>query len=118
MSLRQNGCLRALNIQCSKPNTVRPITNHTMVKTSVGIIMTAIYEGRSVMTIGPCIESERITGECNRRFRREAQSKALFGSGSSDTSRGPLQQGGSLRPRNLRLGSLASTASACQPYLG
>src|SRR5208283_4920552 len=61
--------------------------------------------------------SERITGECNRRFRREAQSKALFGSGSSDTSRGPLQQGGSLRPQNLRLGSLASTASACQPYL-
>ncbi len=36
MSLRQNGCFWALKIQCNEPNSVRPITNHTVRKTSVG----------------------------------------------------------------------------------
>src|ERR1700744_4608561 len=89
MSLRQNGCLWALNIQCSKPNTARPMTSHTMVKTSVGIIMTMIYEGKSGITLGPCAGSEWITGERKTRIRREGQPNPLFDNGSSDTGWDP-----------------------------
>ena len=51
MSLRQNGCFWAPNIQCSKPNTVTPITSHSILKASTGIIAALIYEGRSGMTL-------------------------------------------------------------------
>src|SRR3984885_12686470 len=44
MSLRQNGCRSALNSQCSGPNTVRPMANHTTRKTSVGTTLVR-YEG-------------------------------------------------------------------------